>query len=171
MEIDLERINDSDHLLDTLISCENVLDSLDAYCFTNVFSGEVVGGPIVRPYWTTIMLLYPYNKMPDPRFALRLLKHGIQVEYARMKRETPDGETKTQSDWLVTISFPKRLLDSNEENDLKVYADDVNPDDVTTAKDAGLDNESQYKADEQDPNAAPNAAPPDEETPNQQPPP
>jgi hypothetical protein len=162
MEIDLEKIADSDHLLDILISAESVLDDMDCYVFRNFFAGEVVAGPIVHPYWTTIKLLYPYNRMPDPRVALRLLKHGIQVEFDRMKRETLEGESKTQSDWLVTISFPRRLLDNNEENDLKVYADDVNPDDVTTAKDAGLDNESQYKTDEQAPQPPedPNAPPP-----------
>ena len=176
--IDLELISDSDHLLDILISMENVLDGLDVYSFANWLTGEVVDGPVVRRYWTTFSLRYPYNKMPDPRAALRLLKHGVEVEYNREKRQDgKGGETAKQSDWLITISIPRRLLDQDQENDLKIYADEVNPDDVTTAKDSGLDNESQYKSDEQNPDepspedmppAAPGAPP---EDPNAKPPP
>lgn len=178
MEIDLTRINDSEHLISILIQMENVLDGLDVYSFANWFTGEVIDGPVVRRYWTTFSLRYPYNKMPDPRAALRLLKHGVEVEYNREKRQDgKGGETEKQSDWIIVISIPRRLLDQDQENDLKIYADEVNPDDVTTAKDSGLDNESQYKSDEQDPNNLPpdgGAPPPDAPPPpdpNAKPPP
>jgi hypothetical protein len=165
--IDLEKIDDSSHLLDILIQCENVMDALDLYAYAHWLDGEVVEGPIVNRYWVKMSLLYPYDKMPDPRAALRLLKHGVQVEFDRMQRESrpaaPGMEKKTPPpEWLVRLSFPRRLLDQNEEADLEMYDDEINPDDVEDAQDAGIDDESALHADEQLP-ADPNMPAPDEE--------
>lgn len=179
MELDLEKINDSNHLLDLLINCESILDSADIYCYKSWIDGEVVEGPIVSRYWVKISLLYPYDKMPDPRAALRLLKIGVQVEFDRMQRASdpateaqPEAKAKPE-EWLVRLSFPRRLLDQNEEVDLAVYDDEVNTDDVSDAQDGGLDTESSLHTDEQmppgmnDPNAQPQPGQP--EDPNQLP--
>lgn len=153
--IDLEKLEDSSYLLDILIQCENVLDSMDVYCYANWFDGEVIEGPIVRRHWVTFSLLYSHDKMPDPRAALRLLKHGVQVEFSSVKREQPgkpghpDTEPDHDTDWLVKVTVPRRLLDQIEGVDLEMYDDEVNPDDVTAAKDIGLDDESPYQSDEQ----------------------
>lgn len=165
--IDLEKLEDSSHLLDILIQCENVLDSLDVYVYRNWYDGQVVEGPIVRRHWVTFSLLYPHHKMPDPRAALRLLKHGVQVEFNSVKRQLdkpaattmptadgtsqPDAEPDHDTDWLVRITIPRRLLDQMEGADLEMYDDEVNPDDVQAAQDIGLDDESQYQSDEQMP--------------------
>jgi hypothetical protein len=164
LELDLEKIADSEHLLSLLVSIENVLDSSDAYCFKNWYDGEVVEGPIVRRHWVTIGLLYPYHKMPDPKFALRLLRIGVQVEFDRMQHaqpskvvngwvgpDQPEEDHKTPDEWLVRLSFPRRLLDQNDETDLVDYEEDVNPDDVSAAKDSGMDDESPLHSDEQMP--------------------
>ena len=153
--LDLEKLEDSTYLLDILIQMENVLDALDIYVYRNWFEGEVVKGPIVRRHWLTFSLLYPHDKMPDPRAALRLLKHGIQVEFNQVKQtqpgdvNRPDHEPHEPTNWLVTITIPRRLLDQTEEAEMQTYDDEVNPDDVTDAKDIGLDNESSYQQDEQ----------------------
>jgi hypothetical protein len=154
-DIDLEKLEDSTYLLDILIQMENVLDSLDIYVYRNWFEGEVVKGPIVRRHWLTFSLLYPHDKMPDPRAALRLLKHGVQVEFNTMKEQVPgdvnhlDHEPEKDTNWMVTVTIPRRLVDQTEEADLEDYDDEVNPDDVEDAKDSGLDDESQYQEDEQ----------------------
>jgi hypothetical protein len=153
--IDLERLEDSSYLLDILLQCENVLDSLDCYVYASWIDGEVVEGPIVRRHWVTFSLRYPHRKMPDPRAALRLLKAGVQVEFNSVKRQQAgkpghkDGEPDKDTDWLVKITIPRRLLDQIEGADLEAYDDEVNPDDVEAAKDIGLDDESQYQSDEQ----------------------
>ena len=155
MAFDLEKLEDSEYLLDILISVENILDSLDVYVYRNWFDGEVVEGPIVRRHWVTVSLLYPYNKMPDPRAALRLLKHGVQVEFDNVKQEQagkpgqPDSEPAEETHWIVKLIIPRRLLDQIDGVDLAMYDDEVNPDDVTAAKDIGLDDESPYQSDEQ----------------------
>jgi hypothetical protein len=156
-DLDLEKLEDSNYMLDILIQCENVLDMLDIYVYRSWDQGEVIQGPTIRRHWVTFGLRYPHDKMPDPRAALRLLKHGVQVEFNSMKQTEPgnaiqpDQEPTKKTDWLVTITIPRRLLDQTEEADLETYDDDVNPDDVEAAKDIGLDNESSYQADEQTP--------------------
>lgn len=179
MAIDLEKLEDSEYLLDVLLGCENVLDSIDLYCFSNWVEGEVIDGPIVRRHWVTFSLRYPYHKMPDPRAALRLLKHGVQVEFNSVKRAQAgkpghlDDEPDNATDWLVKITIPRRLLDTMEEVDLEAYDDEVNPEDVTAAKDLGLDDESQYQTDEQLPDQGQPPMPPPEPgmPPNAPPPP
>jgi hypothetical protein len=154
-QIDLEKLQDSTHLLDMLLSLEGVIDSLDVYCYANWIDGEVVEGPIMRRHWVTMALLYPYNKMPDPRAALRLLKHGVQVEFEQIKREEngkpgePNEVPEQATDWMVTLTFPRRLLDQIDGVDMEIYDDEVDPDDVDAAKDIGLDNETPMKTDEQ----------------------
>lgn len=161
--IDLEKLEDSTYMLDILLQCENVLDMFDVYTALNWFDGEVVKGPIVRRHWVSFSLLYPHDKMPDPRMALRLLKHGIQCEFNQVKREvagdvnTRDHEPKKPTDWLVTITIPRRLLDQTEEAELEAYDDEVNPDDVIAAKDIGLDDQSTLQQDEQAPEGMPQA--------------
>jgi hypothetical protein len=90
MPLDLERIQDSPHLLDLLIQMEDVLDSLDVYVFKNWYLGEIVEGPTVRRYWLDFTLKYAYDKMPDPKAALRLLKHDVRVDF--WKAKLADGE-------------------------------------------------------------------------------
>lgn len=156
-EIDLDKIEDSNYMLDILIQCENILDSNDVYVGLNWFDGEVIRGPIVKRHWVSFSLRYPHNKMPDPRMALRLLKIGVQVEFERMKQEVagnvtaPDHEPDEDTDWMVTITIPRRLLEQTEEADLETYEDEINPDDVESAQDIGLDDDSQYQEEEQAP--------------------
>src|SRR5882672_7844492 len=114
MPLDLEKLEDSEYLLDVLLGAENVLDSLDVYVYRHWLEGEVIEGPIVRRHWVTFTLLYPYHKMPDPRAALRLLKHGVQVEFNSVKREQAgkpghlEAEPAHDTDWLVKITIPRR---------------------------------------------------------------
>jgi hypothetical protein len=167
MPVDLEKIQDSPHLLDILLQMEDVLDSLDVYCFKNWFKGEVVEGPSIRRYWLNFTLKYDYKSMPDPRGGLRLLKHGIRVEFEKAKEETPgvvskDEKTetvgqddlepqaaqktnpeKTDDIWLVHISMPRRLVSQIATSEMDFYDDEIDVDDVEDAKDSGIDDESE----------------------------
>ena len=150
MPLDLARIEESDHLLDVLIQMEDVLDSLDIYVYRNWFSGEIVEGPVIGRHWVSFTLLYPDLKMPDPKAILRLEKHGIHVSYTQAERK-PDrkqaakeaGEkAEPEKDWLVKISFPRRLLNQISGVDLDLYDEEVDVDDVSDASDAGIDDET-----------------------------
>ncbi len=178
MSIDLQKIEDSPHLLDILLQCEDILDSLDIYVYRNWFDGEVIEGPIVKRHWVSMTLLFPLLKMPDPRAIPRLLKHGARVTFGRVHREpnTHSEEdqfeqlednsreaTKEQQEkdtfWMITINFPRRLLNQIESAETDGYDDMVDADDVDSGLDAGLDAESAYQADEQRPGSLPEQMP------------
>lgn len=189
MPLDIKNLEDSEHLLDVLLQCEDILDSLDMYCFQNWFTGEVVEGPIIKRHWVTIGLLYPLRKMPDPRAALRLMKHGIKVEFKKVKRQVdqtnkPAEHHEEEEDheknrfWMVELKFPRRLL-KDIMDDLEQYDDEVDADDVEQAKDTGVDMESAFQDGDEngdfiDPSEQPDAgvpppagAPPQQQQPQQ----
>jgi hypothetical protein len=177
MALDLDTLMMSDddtsnNMLDTLISLESILDDTDCYVYKNVFNGEVVEGPIIRRHWVSMSLLYPHNKMPDPRFALRLMKLGITVEFSKVhqngkdfspladNKENQDSQSAKNAEsiqkkpdhwfWMIKLTYPRRLLDDME--GLDDYKEDgVDVDDVQDAVDSGIDAESAYKSDEQAP--------------------
>lgn len=185
MAIDLEKIHESPNLLDTLIQMEDILDSMDVYVFKNWLNGEVIEGPIVKRYWLNMTLLYPYKPdqkdkgMPDPKAALRLLKHDVRVDYKRARfandSEDPieiqeDAENSEDENvvWLVTISFPRRLVVQMAAAQHDFYDDEVDIDQVEDGKDSGLDDESAYFGDEQSGMDNNFAAPADENDQNNQ---
>ncbi len=171
MPLDLEKISDSPHLLDILLQMEDVLDSLDIYVFKNWYLGEIAEGPTVRRYWLDFTLKYPYDKMPDPKAALRLLKHGIRVDFWKAKLKEGDyvdaEEEATQAEqqdegvappepkdnpedtvWLVRISIPRRLAAQMSAEEMDFYDEEVDVEDVEDAKDTGIDDESAYMSGE-----------------------
>lgn len=174
MPLDLEKIQESPHLLDILLQMEDVLDSLDVYVFKNWYLGEVAEGPKVRRYWLDFTLKYPYHKMPDPKAALRLMKHGVRVDFWKAKLkdgEFVDAEEDYQEEegegqppeanpsdpaddstkgvvWLVKISIPRRLVAQMSSEEMDFYDEEVDVDDVEDAKDSGIDDESAYMNDD-----------------------
>lgn len=164
MALDFEQLQESPTLLDILIQMEDILDSMDVYVFPNWLKGEVVEGPNVRRYWVDMTLLYPFNAkskdrgMPDPKAALRLLKHGIRVDYDRGRYENTGDDEPTRIDaetaddrndenlvWLLRVSMPRRLIVQMEAAQHDFYDDEVDIDQVEDAKDTGLDDESGYE--------------------------
>lgn len=136
------------------MECEDVLDSLDIYVYKNWFLGEIIAGPVISRYWITIKLKYPLDKLPDPRGSLRLIKYGIKVNFIKKERKTtpnvyadnnPSVEPVDEDVWVVKLSFPRRLMSDIESasND-NFYEDEIDIEDVDSAKDAGIDNESMY---------------------------
>ncbi len=104
---DLEKIQDSPHLIDILIQMEDVLDSLDIYVFKNWSRGIIAEGPVIRRYWLDFTLRYDFDKMPDPKAALRLLKHGLRVDFWKGKLQ--NGEY---------VDYKDAPADSDQSNDL-----------------------------------------------------
>lgn len=168
MAVDLEKLEGSPHLLDILIQMEDVLDSLDVYVFENWIKGEIVDGPKVRRYWLDMTLKYPYEEMPDPKAALRLLKHGVRVDYKKVSEEdagkeqtdeaeddAKDEKDKSHLVWLVTVSIPRRLIVEINAGELDFYDDEIDVDDVEDANDEGMNDETGYTADGQNGEAPP----------------
>ena len=152
----VKRLSDTDNLLDIMIQLEDYLDGLDIYVFNHWITGEIVSGPWVKRHWVVLTLKYPYKDMPDPQGGLRLLKYGTRVEYEKMKEEvsvevkTPDDldpntkkpKTKKVTIWLVHLKIPRRFIKELDTEDLTLYDEELDIDDVTDARDTGVDEES-----------------------------
>ncbi len=153
--LDLNRFDESPHLLDLLLQMEDVLDSLDLYVFKNWFKGEVVEGPIVHRYWLAISLRFPMEKMPDPRGAKRLLKQDIITNYQKIavndntNTGDPENEEENQpTHWLVEVRIPRRLVADMNAAELDFYDDDLDIEDVQDAQDSGITDETSYDSEE-----------------------
>lgn len=169
-----KRLHDSDSLTDVLIQMEDFLDSLDIYVFNNWIEGEVVDGPNIRRYWTSMTLKYEYKQMPDPRGAERLIKHGAKVRYTEDTEEKP-REVKTPDDlderrkpkvdsnkiWLVEIQIPRRFIEELDDSDLELHQDDVDVENVSDARDEDVDETDAFT--QEGPEAEAEAEPADEE--------
>lgn len=119
-----------------LMQMEDFLDNLDLYVFKNWIDGVVVEGPTVEKYWVSFVLEFPYDMLPDPMGATRLIKHGAEVSFRKSFREEPI-EVKKSSDyrqdrygkpkmikrkiWLFNITIPRKFIDdpitSNDETE------------------------------------------------------
>ncbi|AXH72571.1 MAG: hypothetical protein [Caudoviricetes sp.] len=78
----LNKLSDSESLVDILIQLENFIDNLDVYAFKNWIDGEIIDGPRIQKYWVGMTLLYQYDKMPDPEGAMVLSNHGAKISYS-----------------------------------------------------------------------------------------
>lgn len=164
MAIDFELLQDSPYILDMLVQMEDVLDSMDIYVFSNWLKGEVAEGPIVRRYWLDMTLRYKYDEMPDPRAALRLLKHGVRVDFSKAKFDNDSDDAKPVENpdavddendtsnlvWLVRISIPRRLVVQMNNAQHDFYDEEIDVEQVEDAQDDGIDDESSYHSDEND---------------------
>lgn len=148
MDIDIKNIEETPHLLSILLEIEDVLDSMDIYVFRNWLNGEIVEGPTITRYWAKIVLKYEYKKMPDPRAGMRLLKHGVTVEFEKADQEKIDQggeEGDTEKVWLVSLSIPRKLLNGMNDASTDFYDDEIDIDDVESAKDMGVDDDTAYE--------------------------
>ncbi len=128
----IKKISETNTLLDMLLEVEKVLDSCDLYAYKNWQKGEVLEGPSLERHWVNVKLLYPYDQMPDPEGAKRLLARQCMVEFKKdtlltpVKVKTfddvevdirPDGSTryKTRTEshpvWVVELKIPRRYVD------------------------------------------------------------
>ena len=73
----------------TLLDFERVLNELDIYAFKNWELGELVQGPEISKYRVSCIFMWPYNLMPDPKGAKRLVSIGCKVKFAKSKIEVP----------------------------------------------------------------------------------
>jgi len=152
----------SEGSISTLIDFERVLDELDLYAFKNWMLGELVSGPKIDRYKTTCIFMWPYEMMPDPRGARRLLPFDCTVKYKKtrikipIKIEDPDdfipGTHKarliTKPIWLVEIAMPKSLMADIRTGSVEMEGQDIDLAELDDAYDNDLDKE-EYVNDEQ----------------------
>jgi len=155
----------SDSSLNMLLDFERVLDELDLYGFAHWSQGELVEGPKIERYWITCKFMWPRRMMPDPRGAARLLPYGCKVSYQKSEIEMPakiespmdfrdDGSHKGKlisvKIWLVTIMMPQELIADIEQGSIEIAGEDIDLEDINSAYQQGLDQDSLTQNNTQD---------------------
>jgi hypothetical protein len=120
----IEQLYGSNNSLSILKDFERVMDELDIYVFDNWIDGEIVSGPKESRYFIECTLMWPEQKMPEPKGGLRLLDYGCKVQFAKsvfnkvrnikkpddIRPGTRKGKIDQELIYLVKISMPKKLM-------------------------------------------------------------
>ena len=157
---------ESDSVLNVLIDFEGVLDHLDVYAYENWEKGEIVQGPDLEKYWVTVTLMYPKKLMPNPEGALRIIERGGKVMFGediylkpvkitspesmeQRRKPFTDKEGKEELRpklikvpiWLVKITLPRKFVNSQSSEKIRVADTELDLDAVTSAYDQDLGSE------------------------------
>lgn len=156
----------SNGTMSTILDFERVLDDADLYAYKNWINGELVQGPDVGRYTATCVFMWPYKMMPDPKGAVRLLKIGCNVEFAKSEIRVPvkveDYEDlvpggnypkmKERKVWFVKIEIPLELMDSIKEGSIELADSTIDLADIDDAYSEDLDQDAtQNEESTQDP--------------------
>lgn len=120
----IESIYHSNNSLKLLKDFERVLDELDLYVYDNWIDGEIVSGPRETRYFVECVLMWPEDRMPEPRGGKNLTDYGCKVQFAETevskvrKIKTPKdirpgtrkGKIDHEAVWMVKITIPKKLM-------------------------------------------------------------
>ena len=136
----LVNISKGNDILSMLIEFERTLDNAEIFAYKNWILGELVEGPIISRYWFKVVLMYPYEMMPDPNAGLRLTKLDAKVNFRKgifkkpVKVKGPQDWADPQSKkakmaehdvWLVTINLPLKYINRGLEQLDTVIQNDI----------------------------------------------
>jgi len=68
----IKKIYASDAIVETVVNMEKVMDDVNMYSYKNWSLGELVDGPHVNKYDTTMTFMWEQSNMPDPDAGKRL---------------------------------------------------------------------------------------------------
>jgi hypothetical protein len=146
----------SDGSMNTLLDFERVLDESDLYAYRNWELGELVQGPDIKRYSVSCVFMWPYNLMPNPKGAKRLVSIGCTVKFAKSEIEVP-VEVKDYDDyvagtrypkmapkkvWFAYIEIPKDLLDDIKEGSVDLAGQNIDLEELDDSYDEDLDKDT-----------------------------
>jgi hypothetical protein len=138
-----------------LLDFERVLDEFDIYAFKNWSLGELVAGPEIGKYRISCTFMWPKERMPDPRGALRLLPFDCDIKWRKTMMKIPI-KIKNPSDyvngtrlakmvekpiWLVEISMPKNLMSDIRTGSIELEDQEIDLEDLDKAYEEDLQKE------------------------------
>ena len=146
----------SDASLNMLCDFERVLDNMDFYAFPNWRIGELVEGPMISRYWVKCKFMWPFNRMPDPAAAKRLIPYGAKVTYKKDKVQMPvkirspqdirpgshKGRLMDFPVWYVEMMLPKKLMADIKQGSVDIAGEEVDLADLQNSIEKGLSDKS-----------------------------
>lgn len=160
----IKKLYMSDGSIVNLMDFERVLDELDLYAFRNWQLGELVAGPDIKRYTVSCTFLYPYQLMPDPRGARRLLPFDCHVRFKKTRMKIPIKIEQPEDFvpgthvarliekpiWLVEIEMPRALMNDIRTGSIELEDQDIDLRDLDDAYDRDLDQEQYKEQNDQD---------------------
>lgn len=161
----IKGIMTSDGSMSVLLDFERVLDEADIYAFKNWLFGELVKGPDIGRYDVTCVFMWPYDLMPNPRGAKRLLAIGCDIDFAESEIKVP-VQPKDYDDfiqgtmypksverkvWFVKITIPLELMDDIKEGSIDLADQTIDLAELDDAYDKDLDKEGAQQDETQQP--------------------
>jgi len=161
----IKQIYMSDASISMLCDFERVLDSMDFYTFPNWRIGELVEGPIVNRYWVKCTFMWPFDRMPDPAAAKRLLPYGAKVVYKKDVVQMPvsirspadirpgshKGKLVDFPIWHVEILMPKKLMGDIKQGSVDIAGEEVDLADLQSSIEKGLTDQSSKNNSQEEP--------------------
>lgn len=130
-------------LMDVAMECAYFLEQIGALAYRNWDKGEIINGPIVSRFFSTITFMFSAKALPDITVLERLKKMQCKISYEtdtyRRVVNYREGESENaeyyqkvvdHKVWLLTIKIPNRYLalDGNTVMDIdgeEIYYDDI----------------------------------------------
>lgn len=130
-------------LMDVAMECAYFLEQIGALAYCNWDKGEVINGPNVTRFFSTISLMFSANALPDITVIDRLKSMQCKVSYEtdtyRRVVSYKDGEDQfaeyrqkvvDHKVWIVTIKIPNRYLALDGNTIMNIDGDDIYYDDI-----------------------------------------
>lgn len=137
-----KNLDDDASLMDIAMECAYFLEQIGALAYQNWNKGEIVNGPIVTRFYSTVSLMFSCKALPDITVLDRLKSMDCKVShetdtYRRVVtyKENPDSDNYMQKVvdhkvWVVTIKIPNRYLALDGNTIMDIDGDDVYYDDI-----------------------------------------
>lgn len=142
-----KNLNDDVSLMDVAMECAYFLEQLGALAFTNWDKGELVSGPYVDKFFSTITMMFPKDHSPDMTVLERLSQMNCKFSYEQetyrrvisYKENEDDRDYKTKAVdhhvLLLTIKIPNRYLALDGNTVYNIDGIDVNYEDIDVVYD------------------------------------
>lgn len=160
----LHKLQENRTMLDIMIACEDFLDDLNIYAFTNWFDGELADGPNISRHWVGFMVKWPEKKMPDPIGCKRLEAYGAKCVMKKYTQPEPvdvegpddlDGEghakTKPVTYWIVEIEIPRRFIDDIFDRQIGKFDTEINREKLIAGASEGIDEKTPNQQEAEEP--------------------
>lgn len=130
-------------LMDVAMECAYFLEQIGALGYRNWDKGEIINGPHVSRFFSTITFMFSSKALPDISVIERLKRMQCKISYEtdtyrRVVTYRDDGEENAEyyqkvvdhKVWLLTIKIPNRYLALDGNTIMSIDGDDIYYDDI-----------------------------------------
>lgn len=135
-------LDENETLMDVAMECAYFLEQIGALAYQNWDKGEIISGPSVSRFFSTISLMFSSQALPDITVLDRLTAMDCKVShttdtYKRVvsyKEDDPNAEFHQKiinhKVWIVTIKIPNRYLALDGNTVMNIDGEEVYYDDI-----------------------------------------